>query len=148
MRARANAARRRRSGGARLGAAFALGLWAASVSAAAPSPPAAAPQALSDCHVAGIRNSVLCGSIERPLDPVGPSYGTRVALEYQRQFPATVRRSVIDGVAPPDMALPASFSLDNQAAFDALLAACATEPVCSREHSDLRARFTALLQSL
>ena len=50
------------------------------------------------------------------IDLVGASYGTRVALEYQRQFPKAVRRSVIDGVAPPDMALPASFSLDNQAA--------------------------------
>ena len=56
------------------------------------------------------------------IDLVGASYGTRVGLEYQRQFPGAVRRSVLDGVAPPDMALPASFSTDNQAAFDALLA--------------------------
>ncbi|MEO9068349.1 MAG: alpha/beta fold hydrolase, partial [Caldimonas sp.] len=42
------------------------------------------------------------------IDLVGGSYGTRVALEYLRQFPAAVRRTVIDGVAPPDMALPAS----------------------------------------
>ena len=82
------------------------------------------------------------------IDLVGASYGTRVALEYQRQFPRSVRRSVIDGVAPPDMALPASFSLDNQAAFDALVAACAAEPACGRAHPDLRAHFTTLLQSL
>jgi pimeloyl-ACP methyl ester carboxylesterase len=81
------------------------------------------------------------------IDLVGASYGTRVALEYLRQFPASVRRSVIDGVAPPDMALPASLSTDNQAAFDALLAACAAEPPCAKAHPDLRARFTALLQS-
>jgi len=61
------------------------------------------------------------------IDLVGASYGTRVALEYQRQYGSTVRRSVIDGVAPPDMALPASFSMDNQAAFDSLLVACAAE---------------------
>ena len=54
------------------------------------------------------------------IDLVGASYGTRVALEYQRQFPQAVRRSVLDGAAPPDMVLPASFSLDNQAALDAL----------------------------
>ena len=82
------------------------------------------------------------------IDLVGASYGTRVALEYQRQFPRAVRRSVIDGVAPPDMALPASFSMDNQAAFDALVAACAAEPACARAHPALRAHFTALLQSL
>ena len=82
------------------------------------------------------------------IDLVGGSYGTRVALEYQRQFPAAVRRSVIDGVAPPDMALPASFSTDNQAAFDALAAACAAEPACARRHPDLSGRFAALLKTL
>jgi pimeloyl-ACP methyl ester carboxylesterase len=82
------------------------------------------------------------------IDLVGASYGTRVALEYQRQFPAAVRRSVIDGVAPPDMALPASFSLDNQSALDGLLAACAAEPGCARDHPALRANFASLLASL
>jgi pimeloyl-ACP methyl ester carboxylesterase len=82
------------------------------------------------------------------IDLVGASYGTRVALEYQRQFGGAVRRSVIDGVAPPDMALPSSFSMDNQAAFDSLLAACSAEPACSRDHPDLHARFATLLQSL
>ena len=82
------------------------------------------------------------------IDLVGASYGTRVALEYLRQFPRSVRRSVLDGVAPPDMALPASFSLDNQAALDALLDACAREAACARDHPDLRARFEALLASL
>lgn len=82
------------------------------------------------------------------IDLVGASYGTRVALEYQRQFPTAVRRAVIDGVAPPDMALPASFSLDNQAAFDALVAACAAESQCARNHPDLHGRFDTLLQSL
>ena len=82
------------------------------------------------------------------VDLVGASYGTRVALEYLRQFPATVRRTVIDGVAPPDMALPVSSSTDNQAAFDALIASCAAEASCAKAHPDLRARFSALLQSL
>jgi pimeloyl-ACP methyl ester carboxylesterase len=82
------------------------------------------------------------------IDLVGASYGTRVALEYQRQFPRAVRRSVLDGVAPPDMALPASYSLDNQAAFDRLVAACAAEPACARAHPALHAQFRALLQSL
>ncbi|MDQ2927102.1 MAG: alpha/beta hydrolase, partial [Pseudomonadota bacterium] len=82
------------------------------------------------------------------VDLVGGSYGSRVALEYLRQFPKAVRRSVIDGVAPPDMALPASFSTDNQAAFDSLVAACAAEPACARLHPSLRLHFTALLQSL
>jgi pimeloyl-ACP methyl ester carboxylesterase len=82
------------------------------------------------------------------IDLIGGSYGTRVALEVLRQFPETVRRTVLDGVAPPDMALPASFSTDNQAAFDRLAEACAAEPACAKAHPDLRARFAALLQGL
>ena len=79
---------------------------------------------------------------------VGVSYGTRAALEYLRLFPHAVRRSVLDSVAPPDMALPASFSTDAQAAFDALLAACEREAECARVHPHLRRDWEALLQAL
>ncbi|MEO5881081.1 MAG: alpha/beta hydrolase [Caldimonas sp.] len=82
------------------------------------------------------------------IDLIGGSYGTRVALEVLRQYPQTVRRTVIDGVAPADMALPASFSTDNQAAFDRLAEACSAEPACAKAHPDLGARFAALLQGL
>ena len=41
----------------------------------------------------------------------GGSYGTRAALEYLRQYPQHVRTMVLDGVAPPDMVLPAAFSV-------------------------------------
>jgi pimeloyl-ACP methyl ester carboxylesterase len=76
---------------------------------------------------------------------VGASYGTRAALEYQRQFPQHVRRSVLDGAAPPDMALPASFSTDNQAVLDALLDACARDRACP---SELRGRWRELVATL
>ena len=79
---------------------------------------------------------------------VGGSYGTRAALEYLRQFPQAVRRVVIDGVAPPDMVLPASFSTDAQAALDALFAACQAEPACAKAHPQLRERWAVLLKSL
>lgn len=79
---------------------------------------------------------------------VGGSYGTRAALEYLRQFPQAVRRVVIDGVAPPDMVLPASFSTDNQAALDAVFTACESEPACRARHPALRADWHALLAGL
>lgn len=78
----------------------------------------------------------------------GASYGTRAALEYQRQFPQRVRRAVLDGVAPPDMVLPASQSPDAQAVFDALLAACQAEAPCRARHPRLAATWQALLASL
>ncbi len=79
---------------------------------------------------------------------VGGSYGTRVALDYLRQFPKTVRRMVIDGVAPPDMVLPASFSRDNQAALDGVLAACEEDPRCRSQYPRLRADWHSLLADL
>lgn len=79
------------------------------------------------------------------INLVGASYGTRAALEYQRQFPAAVRRSVLDGVAPPDMALPASGSTDAQAALQAVFAACESDADCAAAHPRLRADWAALL---
>jgi pimeloyl-ACP methyl ester carboxylesterase len=82
------------------------------------------------------------------INLIGGSYGTRAALEYMRQFPQAVRRAVLDGVAPPDMAMPAAFSLDNQAAWDGLLAACEADPICRSRYPALRADWLALLGSL
>ena len=82
------------------------------------------------------------------VDLIGGSYGTRVALEYLRRYPKAVRRTVLDGAAPPDMALPASFSTDGQAAFDSLASACMAEPSCAAAHPRLHARFSELLASL
>ena len=79
---------------------------------------------------------------------IGASYGTRAALEYQRQFPDKVRRMVLDGVAPPDMVLPASFSTDGQAVLDASLLACEKDTVCQTQYPQLRQQWAALLQSL
>lgn len=82
------------------------------------------------------------------LNAIGGSYGTRAVLEYLRQFPQQVRRAVIDGVAPPDMALPAAFSTDNQAALDAVFEACEREAGCAVRHPGLRGQWERLLASL
>ena len=82
------------------------------------------------------------------INLVGASYGTRAALEYQRQFPASVRRSVLDGVAPPDMVLPVSAGTDAQAALDALFATCRSDAACTRQWPALRPQWDTLLASL
>jgi pimeloyl-ACP methyl ester carboxylesterase len=84
----------------------------------------------------------------RQVNLVGVSYGTRVALDYARQFPQTVRRAVLDGVAPPDMALPQAAGADAQAAFDALLASCEADPACRARHPAQRALWQRLLDGL
>jgi len=82
------------------------------------------------------------------IDLVAASYGTRAALEYMRLFPRAVRRVVLDGVAPADMVLPASFSIDNQAALDALFDWCAGDADCRARHPRLRAQWQGVLDAL
>lgn len=82
------------------------------------------------------------------INLVGASYGTRAALEYMRLFPAATRRAVLDGVAPADMVLPASFSIDNQAALDGVFDWCAADADCRARHPVLRQQWLALLDSL
>lgn len=82
------------------------------------------------------------------INLVGFSYGTRAALDYLRQFPSAVRRAVLDGVAPPDMALPASHSTDGQAALDALFVSCERESGCAKRYPTLRADWHKVLNKL
>lgn len=79
---------------------------------------------------------------------VGASYGTRAALEYQRQFPQRVRRAVLDGMAPPDMGLPQTAGADNQAALDAVFAACAADAGCAQRHPQLSLRWRRFVATL
>lgn len=78
----------------------------------------------------------------------GGSYGTRVAQEYLRRHPAQVRSIVIDGVAPPSMALPDSFSRDAGAAYDKMLIACGNEPACLKRFPLLKSQVDELLANL
>ena len=79
---------------------------------------------------------------------IGGSYGTRAGLEYLRQFPQATRRAILDGLAPPDMVLPKSFSTDNQAALDALMAHCAQDANCQKAYPDLAGQWKRLMASL
>jgi len=82
------------------------------------------------------------------INLVGGSYGTRAALEYARQFPQAVRRLVLDGVAPADMALPQAMGVDAQSAFEALVQHCEREPACTARSPGLREDWAALIRSL
>lgn len=75
----------------------------------------------------------------------GASYGTRAALEYLRQFPDRVRSAVLDGMAPADMALPASFATDADAMLRALEARCTQDKRCAANHPSLAADIDRLL---
>ncbi|MBK7590948.1 MAG: alpha/beta fold hydrolase [Betaproteobacteria bacterium] len=74
----------------------------------------------------------------------GGSYGTRVALAYLRRHPDRVRSMVLDGVAPPEMAVPRDVWHSREQALDDVLGACAASDACRRQHPDLRQRLDRL----
>ncbi|HET9594083.1 MAG TPA: alpha/beta fold hydrolase, partial [Anaeromyxobacteraceae bacterium] len=68
------------------------------------------------------------------LNLVGFSYGTRAALAYLRLYPGRVRTLVLDGVAPPGIAIGERSGEAAGRALSLLAARCGADPAC-------RARF-------
>ena len=71
-------------------------LLALTLAGAMARPMAARAQGLSDCRVAGVRNSVQCGAVTRPLDPARPD-GPTIDVHYV-VVPAMARRKLPDPV--------------------------------------------------
>lgn len=78
----------------------------------------------------------------------GVSYGTRVALEYMRRYPAATRTSILDGVAPVEMALPWYGGEDAQAALRQLSERCALEESCAKAYGNLLQNAQTVAQRL
>ncbi|MCY7389700.1 MAG: alpha/beta hydrolase [Burkholderiales bacterium] len=78
----------------------------------------------------------------------GGSYGTRAAMEYMRRFDSRVRSVVLDGVAPPSLALLESFARDAGAVLEKMMLACGKEVKCSKQNADLKATLDDLLAVL
>ncbi len=74
---------------------------------------------------------------------VGISYGTRVALAYDRLFPGRTRAMILDGVVPASMVIGEHAAVDAEAALASLDERCAQAPGCPR-----RAPLPALLGEL
>ena len=78
----------------------------------------------------------------------GGSYGTRAAMEYLRRYESRVRSVVLDGVAPPSLALPESFARDAGQVLEKMLVACSKEAQCGKQYADLKATLDDLLVML
>lgn len=78
----------------------------------------------------------------------GASYGTRVALEYARNYPQHTRTLVLDGVAPVSIALPKFFSRDAMAALVAVNAECMAQVDCVKEFGDIVHKAEQVVQRL
>jgi pimeloyl-ACP methyl ester carboxylesterase len=82
------------------------------------------------------------------IDLYGSSYGTIVAQQYLRRFPARVRSVILDGVVPPRLALGATSALDAQAAISNIFARCVQEPACHARFGDPAASYRQVREEL
>lgn len=81
---------------------------------------------------------------------MGSSYGTRIALEYARQYGAVIRAMVLDSVVPPQVDAIAEDGPNLWDAFLRVSSACAAQPACARAYprlpDELRAQVARLDQ--
>jgi pimeloyl-ACP methyl ester carboxylesterase len=78
------------------------------------------------------------------IDLYGVSYGTRVAQQYLRRFPARVRAVILDGVVPPQLAIGPDVALDAERALHGILARCAADAACRARFGDPAHDYTAV----
>ncbi|HEU5183495.1 MAG TPA: alpha/beta fold hydrolase [Gemmatimonadaceae bacterium] len=82
------------------------------------------------------------------IDLDASAYGTRVAIEYMRRHPDRVRSVVLQGVVPPDVALPLTAARDAQRALDRVFADCTADPFCRTSFPGVPRELTTLLARL
>ena len=82
------------------------------------------------------------------IDLYGSSYGTVVAQEYLRRYPARVRSMILDGVVPPQVAVGALSALSAQQALWGDFAHCDREPQCRARFGDPREIYRSVSERL
>lgn len=78
----------------------------------------------------------------------GISYGSRVAQHFVRRFPESTRTVILDGVAPPQVALGPGIAIESQYALEAIFDRCEEDPICAAQFPELRDEFTMLQAEL
>jgi pimeloyl-ACP methyl ester carboxylesterase len=82
------------------------------------------------------------------INVTGGSYGTRMALVYMRQHPATVRTAILNGVVPIANKNPLYHAANFDLAIRALFAECASDADCRAAVPNLEVEFRAILARL
>ena len=75
----------------------------------------------------------------------GLSYGTRLMLTYLRRHPARVRSVVLDSVLPPEVNFDEVAAHNLIRALNVVFDRCASDPVCSAAHPNVRQTFAELV---
>jgi pimeloyl-ACP methyl ester carboxylesterase len=76
----------------------------------------------------------------------GTSYGTRVAQEYMRRHPRSIRAVILDGVVPPSFAMPSRYAENAQRSLTRVLELCQEDEACSGAFPDLEADLAKMLK--
>lgn len=82
------------------------------------------------------------------LNLMGISYGTRVAQQYAKRYPAQVRTITIDGIAPNSLVLGNEFARNLEDSLDLQFGRCKKDTACAGKLGDTRARLNALMTRL
>lgn len=78
----------------------------------------------------------------------GASYGTRVGLQYLRQYPNAIRSAVLDGLSPIDIALPKWTNRDSAQALQKILSSCEAQVSCKQAYPNLLNQWKQLLEKV
>ena len=82
------------------------------------------------------------------LNVYGVSYGSRVAVEYARQFEQSTRTLILDGVVPPTIALGPDVAIKSQEALDLVFKQCRESVACNNAFPNLDEKFWDLMTRL
>jgi pimeloyl-ACP methyl ester carboxylesterase len=82
------------------------------------------------------------------LNLIGGSYGTRVAQQYAKRFPAHTRTVTLDSVVPATLVLGSEHALNLEAALDAQFARCRELPACLERMGDPRRNLERVRERL
>ena len=82
------------------------------------------------------------------LNVYGVSYGTRVAVEYARQFEESTRTLILDGVVPPTIALGPDVAIKSQDALNLVFQQCRESVECDQAFPNLEKSFWNVIRRL
>jgi pimeloyl-ACP methyl ester carboxylesterase len=80
------------------------------------------------------------------IDLYGGSYGTRVAEQYMRRYPAHVHAVILDGVTYPQQAIGAETPEDAERSLNLIVARCLQSADCAATYPQLQDELKALLR--
>ncbi len=82
------------------------------------------------------------------INLIGVSYGTRVAQQYAKRYPAHTRTATLDGVVPNSLVLGNDFAGNLERSLDRQFARCASDKACAGKLGNPRQRLDALLATV